>query len=587
MTSPFFGLDVATRALRANQTLVDITNQNIANANTPGYSRQQAVVKETLPYPIPVFKQSGEPGQLGTGVQVTSITRTRDSFTDYQYRNQIAAQGNWTAQQNALKQIEAVVNEPSTSGISSRLNKYWDAWEEVSNSPTDVSVRANLLEQGKAVADAFQNTVQLLQQQQRDVDLQIRLGTDDINNYAHQIANLNAQISNVETTGLHANDLRDQRDLLVDKLSELVKVTSVESSEGSVSIYLGGRQLVDRDHVNELDLDVNSGPFAQVIWADGTNTPVSVADGRLAGLIESRDTVLADRISEINDLAGRVIQSVNSVHAAGVGLDGMGGLNFFNGTDAATIAVDPSLTVNHVAAARSYADPSSVTTPPAYLHAAGDSTNAVALSQLKSKLTQRSAGLNNGDVTGGATVLGVDVASAAPNSVFTFAYSAGPPEALTVSNGGPATAATFTVASNQADPTPATRRVLTIDTGTLGVRVTISVPATGSAAADVSTALTSLNGQSVQTLGPSTIGDQYAQEVAAIGVLSSTAQSQAANQGVLVTHLERQRQEVSGVSIDEEATHLIQYQHAYQAAARVISVMDSMLDTLINGTGAH
>ena len=113
--------------------------------------------------------------------------------------------------------------------------------------------------------------------------------------------------------------------------------------------------------------------------------------------------------------------------------------------------------------------------------------------------------------------------------------------------------------------------------------MTVSVPATASAADDVTTALSALNGQSVSTVGPATIGDQYAQEVAAIGVLSSTAQGQSANQDVLLTQLDRQRQQVSGVSIDEEATHLIQYQHAYQAAARVISVMDSMLDTLNNG----
>jgi flagellar hook-associated protein 1 FlgK len=128
---------------------------------------------------------------------------------------------------------------------------------------------------------------------------------------------------------------------------------------------------------------------------------------------------------------------------------------------------------------------------------------------------------------------------------------------------------------------------VTIDGGSTGVRLTVSVAATGSMTNDINTALSSLDGQSTRSDGPSTIGDQYGQEIAAIGVQSSTAQSQAANQGVLVTHLERQRQEVSGVSIDEEATHLIQYQRAYQAAARVISVMDSMLDTLINGTGAR
>ncbi len=585
MTSPFFGLDIATRALRANQTLVDIANQNIANANTPGYSRQAAVIKETMPYPIPVFKQSGEPGQLGTGVQVTDVTRTRDSFTDYQYRNQIASQGRWTAKQDTLKQIEAVVNEPSASGVSSLLNKYWNSWQEVANSPSDVSVRANLLEQGRAVADAFKNTAQLYQQQQRDVDVQIRLGVDDVNNYAQQIANLNMQISNVETSGLRANDLRDQRDLLVDKLSGIVKVSTVESAEGSMNIYLGGRQLVDRDRVNQLGLDVNSGPFARVIWGDGTSTSVNTSDGKLAGLIESRDTILQGRIDEINNLASRLIESVNGVHSAGVGMDGTGGLKFFSGTNATDIGVDPTLTYNQVAAARQVESPPGSGT---YIHASGDSSNAVALAQLQGKLAQRdtlfAGGLTPGATLGPASLLGVDIASAVVNTRFDFTYAAG---TLSISNGSSTNSATVSVGSDQPDGTAPTRRIVTVDGGSFGVRLTLSVAATGSMAADIATALGSLNGQSVRSAGPSTIGDQYGREVASIGVQSSTAQSQASNQGVLVTQLERQRQEVSGVSIDEEATHLIQYQHAYQASARVISVVDSMLDTLINGTGAR
>ena len=585
MTSPFFGLDIATRALRANQTLVDIANQNIANANTPGYSRQAAVVKETMPYPIPVFKQSGEPGQLGTGVQVTDVTRTRDSFTDYQYRNQIASQGRWTAKQDTLKQIEAVVNEPSASGVSSLLNKYWNSWQEVANSPSDVSVRANLLEQGRAVADAFKNTAQLYQQQQRDVDVQIRLGVDDVNNYVQQIANLNMQISNVETSGLRANDLRDQRDLLVDKLSGIVKVSTVESAEGSMNIYLGGRQLVDRDRVNQLGLDVNSGPFARVIWGDGTSTSVNTSDGKLAGLIESRDTILQGRIDEINNLASRLIESVNGVHAAGVGMDGTGGLKFFSGTNATDIGVDPTLTYNQVAAARQVESPPGSGT---YIHASGDSSNAVALAQLQGKLAQRdtlfAGGLTPGATLGPASLLAVDIASAVVNTRFDFTYAAG---TLSISNGSSTNSATVSVGSDQPDGTAPTRRIVTVDGGSFGVRLTLSVAATGSMAADIATALGSLNGQSVRSAGPSTIGDQYGREVASIGVQSSTAQSQASNQGVLVTQLERQRQEVSGVSIDEEATHLIQYQHAYQASARVISVVDSMLDTLINGTGAR
>jgi flagellar hook-associated protein 1 len=576
VTSPFFGLDIATRALRTQQTLVDISNQNIANANTPGFSRQEAVVKETLPYPIPVFRQSGAAGQLGTGVDVTTVNRSRDTFLDYQYRNQTAQQGRWDAQAKTLQDIEGVVNEPSANGISTLMTKYWSAWQEVANSPSDVSVRANLLEQGKALTDAFQSTVQAFQQQQRDVDQQLKLSVDDVNNFSQQIANLNTQISQVETAGMKANDLRDQRDLLVDKLSQLVKVTTVESSEGSLSIYLGGHQLVDRSAVHPMGLDTTSSQFAKVIWQQdpAPNNQVTLADGKMAGLVQSRDGILQDRIDNINALAGRIIQSVNAIHSAGVGVDGTGGLNFFTGTDATNIAVNSALTPQNVAAAR-------MTGSGPYSHADGDASNAIALAALQNSVTQRSAGLDNGQTVGAAQLLGVDVGAAAPNKTFTFSVGAGP--TVSVSDGTSTVAATWTKASNQPDGSSPTQDIYTLDTGQMGVRVTLMVPA----GTPLSNAFSGLNGQTVSTAGPTTSNDQYAQEVASIGVLSTTAQGQSKNQQVLISQLTQQRQQVSGVSIDEEATHLIQYQHAYQAAARVISVMDSMLDTLINDTGAR
>jgi flagellar hook-associated protein FlgK len=173
------------------------------------------------------------------------------------------------------------------------------------------------------------------------------------------------------------------------------------------------------------------------------------------------------------------------------------------------------------------------------------------------------------------------VSSAAVNKTFSFNVGAGP--TVSVSDGTNTVNATWTRASDQPDGTPPTQDVYTLDTGSMGVRITLSVPA-GTAP---STAFAGLNGQSVTTTGPTTTNDQYAQEIATIGVLSTTAQSQSRNQQVLITQLEQQRQQVSGVSLDEEATHLIQYQHAYQAAAKVISVVDSMLDTLINNTGVR
>ena len=209
MSSPFFGLNIGASALRTAQTLVDITNQNIANANTPGYSRQSAVVTASTPYPTPVMSAGGTPGQLGTGVKISEVNRARDTFVDGQIRGQLTTQGQVDARGAALTQVEAIVNEPSTTGLSSTLSKYWSAWQEVANTPADSAVRANLVQQGTAVADAFHSQITQFTQQQRDLDQQVGLAVTNVNTLANQIAAVNKQVSQVENSGMHANDLRD------------------------------------------------------------------------------------------------------------------------------------------------------------------------------------------------------------------------------------------------------------------------------------------------------------------------------------------------------------------------------------------
>jgi flagellar hook-associated protein 1 FlgK len=581
MTSAFFSLETATRALRAQQTLVDIANQNISNANTPGYSRQVGVVKETRAYPVPVFRQSGEPGQLGTGVAITEINRARDTFADIQIRNQMSSQGRWDAQSAALQQIESVTNEPSTSGLSSLMTKYWSAWQELANSPADSSVRANLLESGKAMADGFQNTLQQLKQQQSDADTQVQRTVTSINDFATQIANLNTQISQVEVGGLHANDLRDQRDHAMDGLSSLVKFSSVESSTGAVTIFVGNHSLVDRDKVHAMGIDASSGKN-QPVWTDVTPNPAVVtSDGKLQGVIQVRDTTIQARIDSLNTLATRVIESVNAVHQTGVGLDGVSGRAFFSGTDAATIAVNTALTnpggVSLVAAARMQA-----ATPPAtgYTWAGGDGSNAIAIAQISQAVAQRDTaqtGLQAGQAFGPSTVLGLDLSHAGSNANITMNVTAGSPPTVTFTQGSTTTTASLTIGTDQSG-----NQVITADGGSLGIRVSV----TAAAGTTLSAALTPMNGQVAHTPpGPATPGGQYTQSISALGVAASTAKSQAANQQVLVSQLTKQRQQVSSVSLDEETTNMIKYQHAYQAAARMISVFDSMLDTLINHTG--
>ena len=578
MTSPFFGLDTARRALQTQQTLVNVTNQNIANANTPGYSRQTAQLQATLPYPIPVFSASGEPGQIGTGVEVTSITRARDTFLDSQVRAQMSSQGRWDARKTALSNVESVVNEPSTTGVASLITKYFNAWQDVANNPSDPSARASLIQQGEGLATGFNNLVSQLKQQQMDLNQQVSQTVTNINDYATQIANINKQVAQVETAGMKANDLRDQRDQLVDKLSTLVKVTSVESSDGEVSIYLGGQQLVDRSNTNQLQaVAPTGGLFVQPRWANGLQ--LNPGDGQLQGQIESRDQLLAGEIQSVNDVASRIITSVNALHQSGVDLNGKPGIPFFTGKDATDIAVNPILAANggtdFVAAAQTVSNGTG-----GYTSSAGDSTNALAIAELANSVAtlDSTTGLGSTSTIGatGMTVAGVSVQGAASSTTYGYSWDSTNNTLQVTSNpGGVATDVTATIVPN------GSAQLMTVDG--LGVRLTINVP-TGTS---LSTALNGLVGQQVQTtVNPASIGNQYSQFAAGLGVDSSTAQGESTNQAVLLNQLQQQRESESGVSIDEETTNLIQYQRAYEAAAHVVTVLDSMLDTLINHTGS-
>jgi flagellar hook-associated protein 1 len=690
MSSPFFGLNIGSSALRTAQTLVDIANQNIANANTPGFSRQAAVVTAAMAYPVPAFNSSGRPGQLGTGVQITEINRARNTFVDSQMHGQLTLQGQVDARRDALAQVEATINEPSTTGLSSTVTRYWAAWQDVANNPTDSAARTSLVQSGTAVADVFQSTVTQFKQQQQDLDQQVQLGVTSVNTVAKQIASINTQISQVEATGMHANDLRDQRDLLVDQLSSLVKVSINESADGQVSINVGSHQLVDRNVVHPMVANTNAGAFTQVQWSPANpltfasmtgaaqpappaaplavvsggsivvngvsvtiapnDTPTNVMNaingtaglgatgavtaslsaggalvltsntkgsggtvvlgassgsvyadlglaagtvkgadenvnlsggGKLQGLIQSRDQLLQERIDNVNSLASRIIESVNSVHASGVGLDGLGGRNFFSGTDATNMAVDQQLTaaggIDKIAAGRMAADPSATS---GFSFAAGDSSNAVALAHLQDLTAQRattSPGLTPGQTVGAAHLVGVDLSGASANATYTFSVAAGPPLSVSVSDGSTSRPATLTVGIDTAAPP---NQLITVDTG-VGRLTLTAAPGT-----TLTSALAGLNNQQVSTLaGPATVGNEYAQQIATLGVESQTAQSQSTNQQVLITNLNTQRQQTSGVSLDEETVNLMQYQKAFQAAARVITVMDSMLDTLVNHTG--
>src|ERR1035437_484704 len=152
MSSPFFGLDIGASALRAAQQMLDTAAHNVANANTPGYSRQRVSVVEAPPYTVPTFNRSGLPGQIGSGVTVQAITSVRDNFLNLQVQAQASLKGEWDTRQQELAKVESIFPEPSTSGLGSVISKYWSAWQDVASDPTSTAARTALTEQAASLS---------------------------------------------------------------------------------------------------------------------------------------------------------------------------------------------------------------------------------------------------------------------------------------------------------------------------------------------------------------------------------------------------------------------------------------------------
>ena len=444
--STYLGLETALRGLMAQQQALDTTAHNIANASTPGYSRQVAVMSETPPYAdTGVASGTVQAGQLGTGVTVTSYQRIRDAYLDVQYRTQSMLQGNAEATQDGLQQVQLALNEPSSSGISGLLQQYWSAWQNLSNNPEDMGTRQSMAQAASGLANGFNSLSSQLTTIESQIGQNITQTIGQVNQYGTQIAQLNASIATAQATGQTPNDLLDQRDVLLDKLSALGNTSITTAANGSDTITFGGATLV-------------AGPTATTLTqADMTG----LTSGNLQGMITLQTTTIPGYQTQLNTIASTLITKTNAQSAAGFDLNGNPGGQFFTGTDASDIAVNSTLVGNPaLIAASSTGQP-------------GDSGNALAMADM----------------------------------------------------------------------------------------------------------------QNTPLVGAATIDEAYNQMVTQIGSNVQQANDDVTNSTALVNALENQRQSVSGVSLDEEMTNLVNFQRGYQASARAMTAMDDMLDQLINRTG--
>lgn len=293
MTSTFHSIETAKRSLFTQTTALSTTGHNVANANTEGYSRQKVNMQASIPMEPFAFLHSTTPGQLGTGVEFDSITRVREKFLDDQYRNENTNFGSWSIQRDTLEKLEAIVNEPSDTGFRTVMDNFYKSWSDLSKNPEDVTARRIVKETTLALTDAMNQISRQLDNLSQDLDNNIAVKANEVQGYLGNIANLNSAIVKVESLGDNANDLRDQRDLMTDKLSKIMNITVTDSPQG-YQIQMNGEALVTGGAVTT---EVTS-DFLNTAYTAGTLT-----NGEVHGMIKSRDTLVSDYRKQMDELA--------------------------------------------------------------------------------------------------------------------------------------------------------------------------------------------------------------------------------------------------------------------------------------------
>lgn len=300
-------LSVARTALLAHQAALEVAGHNIANAETPGYTRQDLLLGTGDPRITPQ-------GNYGTGTRIVTVGRARDMLLDQDVRSQLGPASYSTARRDALMKIEGVFGEPSPNGLAASLDSFWNAWSDLASQPSNAGARAVVKQRAQALIDRFNTYSNELQTLENSARQQAADGVSQVNRISEQIARLNAQIVPSESSGHTANDLRDERDRLIDQLGALVPVTVIDRADGSSQINLGGRPLVDG--VVAARLEVTDGLPLEVRMA-GESTAVRTMGGKVGAYLEIVNNDVAGIRSELDALATALITDVNALHVTG------------------------------------------------------------------------------------------------------------------------------------------------------------------------------------------------------------------------------------------------------------------------------
>lgn len=506
MRTTFGTFNIATSGLFASQRALDITSNNISNANTEGYSRQKVLQRAGLPV-------GGDPrGLVGTGVDAYDIVQIRSQYMDNKYWGQVKSYSEWKTKSEGLEEVEAVFNEPSETGIRKVMDDMFASIEELVKKPGDNTNRVNFIEKAVTLTATINKFGNEIAGSIKETNFAVKAKVEEINAIAEEITSLNEQIFNLELDGHKANGLRDQRATLVDKLSKLVDINvseiTGENNTKYFNVKIGGITLVNHYQQNKLKVDNETKPglseygvgkIAVVKWAgtDGSSLgEVKVESGELRGLLDMRDGNGEDHsyrglpfyLNELNRFARDFAREFNLQHKEGTDLNGNPGVNFFD-------------------------EPIDTVTP---LDTTDDWKNISCINFKVNEAIQNDPSLvaaSDGVSLGESNNVNVKKLADFRNKEDIFYNAAG----------------TTKITGTSDDFLKSILSVLSVD--------------------------------------------------------SNQAKRLLTNNEAIVAQTSNRRMSESGVSMDEEMGDMVKYQQAYNASARMITTLDSIMDTMINRLG--
>ncbi len=622
MGSTFSGIELGKRSIMAHTDAISTAGHNISNANTEGYSRQRVQLKEFDPLYRPDLERPERAGMIGQGIDVQSITRIRDEMLDQRITAQQNQESYWDTRSKYYTMIEQIYNEPDEVSVRSNMDKFWESWQELSINPESQAARQAVVTRGESLSDSIKSKWENLMGVGSLINSDIDSTVKQINSYANQIAAVNSEIVRSRGVGDNPNDLLDRRDLLVDKLSKLANITTDRRDPDEFMVHLDGKVLVQGGVARNFDLVslTDNNGYEKLVWAD-TREDASVSGGTLGALIELRDMDVRNEIQSLNTMTMNFSDLVNDVHRNAYGANNVTGLDFFtqhsfvenvngnfdrNGDGVldhsyifrftGTTTLNPQEQIGFEGV-MTFSGPSGNVQVPYH----PTDTVETVINRINDSNGEVKAYLdrNNNLVLKGTTAQNVEnpdfvIRHVEDSGFFLTGYSG----ILAASGADGAydfarADAVDSLAGAQFAVSPVLNPAGYIEVNGVIKNDVKSVAAAfrddsgnvnagdGRAAVEIA----SIRNTKVMIGHERTLDDYFADSVTNVGLKGEQAENNLKSHMAIMNDLRTMRDSISGVNIDEELSDIIKFQHGYNAAAKFVTIWDSLIDTVINRLG--